>query len=219
MKIYWLCQPSKVLSNNILGLSNVLALSQLGLTLSQLNWALCSEDIGVGNNNVLSGVLNRVESLVLRDCVAGISSGGVEGVGRRSSLVDISWNRGNTVADIVSKRIGNVNLAAIDNWVVSSCVINLVLRNFNGSRLLIEFYFLEDSEKGTDWDESKKTANNNEGDEIIVADAQWASLDLVVILKSYGVFLFTEGRIELLEESCTEVDFTNVLGSAGKLEE
>lgn len=90
MKIYWLCQPSKVLSNNILGFSNVLALSQLGLALSQLNWALCSEDIGVGNNNVLSGVLNRVESLVLRDCVAGISSGGIEGVGRRSSLVDIS---------------------------------------------------------------------------------------------------------------------------------
>jgi len=169
MKIYRLCQSSEVWSNNILGLGNVLALSQLGLALSQLNWALCSEDIGVGNDNVLSGVLNIADNLVLRDCVAG--SGGVESVGGRSSLVDISWDRGNVVADCVSKRIDNVSLAAVDNWIVSSCVVNLVLRNLNGSRLLINLHFLENSEKSSDWGEGKNATNNNEGDEVIVADA------------------------------------------------
>jgi len=212
-KIYRLCQSSKVWSNNILRLGNVLALSQLGLALSQLNWALCSEDIGVGNDNILSGVLNIADNLILRDCVADSRSGGVESVGRRSSLVDISWDRGNVVADCVSKRISNVSLAAVDNWVVSSCIVNLVLRNLNG-RFLIDLHFLENSEKSSDWDESKKTANNNEGDKVIVVDAQRASCDLVVVLKSNGVLLLTEGRIEFLEEGCTEVDFANVLGSA-----
>jgi hypothetical protein len=42
---------------------------------------------------------------------------------------------------------------------------------------------------------------------------------LVVVLESHGVLLLTEGRIELLEEGCTEVEFANVLGSGGVFEE
>lgn len=42
---------------------------------------------------------------------------------------------------------------------------------------------------------------------------------MVVVLKGHGVLLFIEGRIELLEESCTEVNLANVLRSIGELEE
>ena len=175
---------------------------------------LLSEDIRIADHNILSGVLHGAD--ILRDCVSHISSGGIERVGGRCSLVDLSRHRGNIVVAVngTSERVDNVSLAAVNNWIVSSGVVDLILRNFDGSGFLINLHLLKDKEKNSDGDKSKNTSNNNEGDEIIVADVQRASCDLVVVLKGHGVLLLTESRIELLEECCTEVNLANVLRSA-----
>ena len=111
---------------------------------------LLSEDIRAGNHNILSGVLHVVD--ILRDCVARIGSGGIERVGSRCSLVDLSRHGGNIVVavNVSSERVDNVSLAAVNNWIVSSGVVDLILRNFDGSGLCINLHFLENSEKSSD---------------------------------------------------------------------